>query len=93
MDLEASVAKRLQTLHGTFAKHGPEGRAALASLLTEPLHLRAVETEQGQRFEVSGRYALGPLLLAESVTSSGGVPNGFSPLDVPGLNGEFRLVA
>lgn len=77
-DLEASVRKRLAALQQTFTSNPQEARATLASLLDGPLTLTPTVNAEGRtRYEIRGRYVLGPVLLTENVsTSSGGDPNG-----------------
>ncbi len=80
--LEAGVRQRLADLQARYLAENPEARGMLASLLDGPLRLRSVETPAGARFELRGRYTLGPLLLTEGVTgaSTGVTPTGLEPV-------------
>jgi site-specific DNA recombinase len=90
--MEARAEERLADLRSSLMKPG-HGRSVLATVLDGPLQLHAVETPDGKRFEIVGRYALGGLLLTESVaTSTAGVPSGFPPVEIPRIAGEFRIV-
>lgn len=69
------------------------GRKALASLLDGPLVFRAVETAEGRRFELSGRYTLGPMLASEGVAfPTAGDPNGFHAVGMHEIAGDFRVL-
>lgn len=91
---EAMARARFARLRGLLEQPGA-GRTALASILDGPLKLRPLQTPEGRRFEVSGRYALGPLLAIEGVaaTYTECDPNGSSAVEVPQICGDFRLVA
>ncbi len=93
LDRAESLARaKVADLRGLLSE--PEkGRAALAALLDGPLRFRAVETAEGRRFELSGRYALGPLLASEGVASipTDCDPNGDPSVEVPQIAGDFCI--
>lgn len=68
--MEKEARRRLGEFRELLQRRPEEGRRALEALLAEPLVCHPVETDEGKRYQVSGKIAVGSLFAID------GDPNG-----------------
>jgi hypothetical protein len=65
--MEKEARRRLDNLRALFEKNPEDARRALEALLDGPLSFKPIETDDGQRYEISGKLAVGSLFTTEGV--------------------------